>query len=88
MCSACKKHGGRVERLSASVEAINCDILDNTRNGVGIILKKELVNRVMEVWRISDRVMYLKLELEGLMINIISAYAPQTVCPDEVEEAF
>ena len=61
---------------------------DNTRNGVNIILKKELVDRAIEVCRISDRVICLKLELEGLMINIVSAYVPQTGCPDEVKEAF
>ena len=61
---------------------------DNKRNGVGIILEKDLVDRVVEVWRISDRLMCLKLEKDGTMLNIISAYAPQVGCTREEKEAF
>ena len=61
---------------------------ENRRNGVGIILEKDLVDRVVEVWRISDRLMCLKLEKDGTMLNIISAYAPQVGCTSEVKEAF
>ena len=36
---------------------------NNKRNGVGIVLRKDLVDRVVEVKRISDRLMTMKLEL-------------------------
>ena len=49
----------------------------NKKNGVGIILKKEHVDRVVELWRVTDRIICLKMVLNGVMLNVISAYAPQ-----------
>ncbi|KAI5616429.1 hypothetical protein C0J50_24009 [Silurus asotus] len=42
----------------------------------------------MEVKRVSDRVMNMKLEVGGVMINVISAYAPQVGCEMEGKEKF
>ena len=47
--------------------------VDGWRNGVGIILKEEYVKRVLELKRVSDRVMSMKLEIEGVMMNVVSA---------------
>ncbi|KAI5615411.1 hypothetical protein C0J50_10766 [Silurus asotus] len=58
--------------------------VDGKRNGVGVILKEEYSKSVVEVKRVSDRVMIVKVEVEGMMINVISAYAPQVGC--EMEE--
>ena len=30
--------------------------------------------------RVSDRIMYMKLDIEGVMMTVISAYAPQVGC--------
>ncbi|KAI5625632.1 hypothetical protein C0J50_14846 [Silurus asotus] len=62
--------------------------IDGKRNGVGVILKEEYSKSVVEVKRVSDRVMTVKLEVEGVMINIISAYAPQVVCKMDEKEKF
>ncbi|KAK3542748.1 hypothetical protein QTP70_001884, partial [Hemibagrus guttatus] len=51
--------------------------VDSKRNEVGVVLKEEFVRNVLEVKRVSDRVMSLKLEIEGVMLNVVSAYAPQ-----------
>ena len=51
---------------------------DDTKNGVGIVLCEYLKNRVMAAERPSDRVMRMKLEIEGEVWNIISCYAPKT----------
>ena len=61
---------------------------DSKGNGVGIIMKKDLVDRVVEVWRSSDRMIGLKLELDGVIINIISAYVLQQGCILEEKEVF
>ncbi|KAF7690584.1 hypothetical protein HF521_012388 [Silurus meridionalis] len=58
------------------------------RNGVGVILKEEYSKSVVEVKRVSDRVMIVKVEVEGMMINVISAYAPQVGCEMEEKERF
>ena len=46
----------------------------NKKNSAGIILKKENVDRVVELWRVTDRIICLKMELDGVMLNVISAY--------------
>ncbi|KAK3517220.1 hypothetical protein QTP70_001126 [Hemibagrus guttatus] len=62
--------------------------VDSKRNGVGVVLKEEFVRNVMEVKRVSDRVMSLKLEFEGVMLNVVSGYAPQVGCELEEKERF
>ncbi|KAK3542936.1 hypothetical protein QTP70_007285 [Hemibagrus guttatus] len=62
--------------------------VDSKRNGVGVVLKDEFVRNVLEVKRVSDRVMSLRLEIEGVMLNVVSGYAPQVGCELEEKERF
>ncbi|KAK3568376.1 hypothetical protein QTP86_005575 [Hemibagrus guttatus] len=62
--------------------------VDSKRNGVGVVLKEEFVRNVLEVKRVSDKVMSLKLEIEGVMLNVVSGYAPQVGCELEEKERF
>ncbi|KAK3559241.1 hypothetical protein QTP86_008352 [Hemibagrus guttatus] len=62
--------------------------VDSKRNGVGVVLKEEFVRNVLEVKRVSDRLMSLKLEIEGVMLNVVSGYAPQVGCELEEKERF
>ncbi|KAK3542438.1 hypothetical protein QTP86_025900, partial [Hemibagrus guttatus] len=62
--------------------------VDSKRNGVGVVLKEEFVRNVLEVKRVSDRVMSLKLEIEGVMLNVVSGYDPQVGCELEEKERF
>ncbi|KAK3539596.1 hypothetical protein QTP70_010249 [Hemibagrus guttatus] len=62
--------------------------VDSKRNGVGVVLKEEFVRNVLEVKRVSDRVMSLKLEIEGVMLNVVSGYAPQVGYDEEVMGKF
>ncbi|KAK3567837.1 hypothetical protein QTP86_027362, partial [Hemibagrus guttatus] len=62
--------------------------VDSKRNGVGVVLKEEFVRNVLEVKRVSDRVMNLKLEFEGVMLNVVIGYAPQVGCELEEKERF
>ena len=41
------------------------------------MLREELAESVLEVKRVSDRLMAMKLEVKGSILNIVSAYAPQ-----------
>ncbi|KAK2896145.1 hypothetical protein Q8A73_015633 [Channa argus] len=61
---------------------------DRKRNGVGVILKEDFVRNVLEVKRVSDRLLSLKLEVEGVMFNVVSGYAPQVGCELEEKEKF
>ena len=61
--------------------------IKNKKSGMGIILKKH-VDRVVELWRVTDRIICLKMEVDGVMLNVISAYALQVGCICEEKEAF
>ena len=62
--------------------------VDGQRNGVGIVLKEEWVKNVVEVKRVSDRMMCMKVQMEGLILNVVCAYAPQVGCEMEEKEEF
>nr|GEU65797.1 cleavage/polyadenylation specificity factor, 25kDa subunit [Tanacetum cinerariifolium] len=55
------------------------------RNGVGVILKACLKDKVIHVIRCSDRIITLTLVIDGETVNVICAYAPQ-VGLSEVEK--
>ena len=44
---------------------------------IGIVLRKELAESVVEMKRVSDRLMAMKLEIKRSILNIVSAYALQ-----------
>ena len=50
---------------------------DGRKNGIGIVLGEELAESVLEVKRVTDRLMAMKLKVKGSILNIVSAYAPQ-----------
>ena len=50
---------------------------DGIKNGIGIVVREELVESVLEMIRVSDRLMAMKLEVKGSFLNTVNAYAPQ-----------
>ena len=58
------------------------------RNGIGIILSKEWQDKILEIKRISDRIMTMKLVSGNTMLNIISGYAPQVGCSQQEKDQF
>ncbi|KAK3545530.1 hypothetical protein QTP70_008050 [Hemibagrus guttatus] len=82
--SPCLNDGGKGRELADMMERRK----GSKRNGVGVVLKEEFVRNVLEVKRVSDRVMSLKLEIEGVMLNVVSGYAPQVGCELEEKERF
>ena len=50
---------------------------DGKKNGIAIVVREKLAESVLEVKRVSDRLMTMKLEVKGSILNIVSAYAPQ-----------
>ena len=57
---------------------------DGRKNGIRIVVREELAESVLEVKRVSDRLMAMKLEINGSILNIVSAYTPQV--NDNMEE--
>ncbi|XP_019225158.1 PREDICTED: uncharacterized protein LOC109206757 [Nicotiana attenuata] len=55
---------------------------------VGILVDKDLRELVVEVRRVNDRLITIKLVVGGVTLNIISAYAPQVGLDEEVKRHF
>ena len=49
----------------------------SNKNGVRVLIDKSLKDGVVEVRRQGDRIILVKLVISDLVLNIISAYAPQ-----------
>ncbi|KAK3506225.1 hypothetical protein QTP70_002928 [Hemibagrus guttatus] len=79
--------GGKARSIGAGFKLFYYGV-DSKRNGVGVVLKEEFVRNVLEVKRVSNRVMSLKLEIEGVMLNVVSGYAPQVGCELGEKERF
>ena len=61
---------------------------ENKRKGVGIILSPKYKESVMKVVSPLDKLIQMKLIVEGGVYNIVSAYAPQTGETSEMKEKF
>ena len=61
---------------------------DERENGIGIVVREELTKSVLEMKRVLDRLMAIKLEVKGFILNIVSAYAPQVNNSMEEENNF
>ena len=61
---------------------------DERKNGIGIVLMEELAESVLEVKKVSDRLMTIKLDVNGSILNMVSAYAPQVNNSMEEENDF
>jgi exonuclease III len=59
-----------------------------SRNDVVILIDKSLKNGVVAVRRQGDRIIMIKLVFEDLVLNVISAYAPQVGLNDDVKRRF
>ena len=61
---------------------------ENKTNGVGIMVKHDIVENVLEIKRSSDRLMRIKIVLGKTVVNIFSLYAPQAGRPQQEKEQF
>ena len=58
------------------------------KNGVGIIVDKDLKDSVVDVKRVGDRIIKIKMVLGQEIINVISAYAPQIGLAENLKRQF
>jgi hypothetical protein len=61
---------------------------ERSRNAVGILIDKSLKNGVVAVRRQGDSIIMIKLIFGDLVLNVISAYAPQVGLCDDVKRRF
>jgi len=60
----------------------------NGRNGIGIVVRENLLGNIIGVDKTSDRLMSLKIVIEDRVWNIVSAYAPQVGCEQREKDDF
>nr|GEY54024.1 hypothetical protein [Tanacetum cinerariifolium] len=86
---AFKRINGRVLEIRMEMDT-NTGALGpgNARNGVGIILKAGLKDKVVHVNWYSTRIISLTLVIDGETVNVISAYAPQMGLSKEENKTF
>ena len=80
--------GDKAKELGDGFKLFYSGANEQGRNGVGIILSRELKTAVTEVIRKNDRIMRLRVYWEGEVLNIVSAYAPQAGCTEEEKNSF
>lgn len=61
---------------------------ERNRNGVGILIDKSLKDGVVDVRRQGDRIILVKLVVGDLVLNIVSAYAPQVGLCESIKKQF
>lgn len=61
---------------------------NKAKNGVGILVGKESVDYVVEVKRMSDQIMAIKVVVRSEILNVVSVYAPQMRLSDDVKKQF
>jgi exonuclease III len=61
---------------------------ERSRNDVAILIDKSLKNEVVAVRRQGDMIIMIKLIFGDLVLNVISAYAPQVGLSDDVKRRF
>jgi exonuclease III len=59
-----------------------------TKNGIGIMIDKSLKDRVLGIKRQGDRIILVKLLVGDLVLNVISAYAPQIGLNESIKRQF
>ena len=57
-------------------------------SGVGVLLSEEIMEMVVDVKRVNERLMLVKLVLGSRLMNVISGYAPQVGRSDEEKSDF
>ena len=58
------------------------------RNGVGVLIDKSLKNSVVGVRRQGNRIILVKLVIGDMVLNVISAYAPQVGFDESAKRQF
>lgn len=56
---------------------------EDAKNGVAIVVNKELNEAITEVVNISERLMKIKFKFNNEIVSVLQCYAPQSGCSDE-----
>ncbi|XP_047533422.1 uncharacterized protein LOC125068366 [Vanessa atalanta] len=82
-----KWKGARAREIGEGYKLFYCGS-DGKKNGVGIVLDSRLKECVVDIKRANDRLIAIKLIVDGMTLNLVSVYAPQSGCEESVKEKF
>ena len=61
---------------------------DKGTDGVGVLVVEEVIEKVFEVQRVSDKIILVRLIVGQRVVTFLSVYAPQCGLSDEVKDLF
>ncbi|XP_049861541.1 uncharacterized protein LOC126355294 [Schistocerca gregaria] len=67
-----KWKGNKAKILAEGYKVLYSSASPQSRNGVGVVLHRELQEEVCEVSRVNDRIMYVKMMFGGEMVTVPS----------------
>ena len=56
--------------------------------GVGVFIAENWIDSVVNVVKVNERIMYMKLVIGKQIVNVVSAYAPQVGLSAEEKDDF
>ncbi|MBJ3377360.1 hypothetical protein JGC18_24970 [Salmonella enterica subsp. enterica serovar Typhimurium] len=56
--------------------------------GVGILIAEKWSDKVVEVKRVNERIVIVKMVIGVKLVNVVSAYAPQSGRSDDEKDEF
>ena len=77
--------GSRARELGLGYKVLYCGE-ESGRNGVGVVVNGLLKDSVVDVKRSNSRLMLVKLVWKGIVLNVVSAYAPQVGLEEEEKQ--
>lgn len=80
--------GDKAKVLAEGYKLFYSSASKDKRNGVGIVVDKDLVEEVCEVDRVNDRIMSVKVVIGNQVCRVVCVYAPQVGCSDSEKEEF
>ncbi|XP_066990470.1 craniofacial development protein 2-like [Macrobrachium rosenbergii] len=80
--------GNKAREIGSGFKMLYSGTDERGRCGVKVVLSKKMKENVVDVERKSCRIMKVKLCCGGHILDVVSAYAPQVGCDEEVKNRF
>ena len=61
---------------------------ESGQGGVGLLLEESLVENVLSVERVDNRIMFIRVMIGKTIFRVFSAYAPKTGLPEQEKDSF
>ncbi|XP_064106764.1 craniofacial development protein 2-like [Macrobrachium nipponense] len=80
--------GNKAKDIGNGSKLLYSGVDETVRSDVGIVISKEMKRNIVGIERKSERIKKGRLCCGDHILNVVSAYAPQTGCSEEVKNKF